>query len=107
MLRLFSDEAAINQAYNVAHGEMTSLTELYEIIRTLLGKRLPHLKNVRAVYREPRRGDLLLSRADTGKAARLLGYQPTQNVMDGLESTMDWYIANLAPAEAERKVVNV
>jgi len=28
-------------------------------------------------------------------------------VMDGLESTMDWYIANLAPAEAERKVVNV
>ena len=102
------DEAAINQAYNVAHGEMTTLTELYEIIRTLLAKRMPHLKNVRAVHREPRRGDMLLSRADTGKAARLLGYRPTKGVMDGLEATMDWYIANLLPAqEEERKVVNV
>jgi len=102
------DEAALNQAYNVAHGEMTTLNELYEIIRTLLGRRLPHLASVRAVHREPRRGDMLLSRADTGKAARLLGYQPTQNVMDGLESTMDWYVANLTPAQEEvKEVVNV
>jgi UDP-N-acetylglucosamine 4-epimerase len=62
---------------------------------------------VRAVHREPRRGDLLLSRADTGKAERLLGYRPTKGVMDGLESTMDWYIANLLPAQEERKVANV
>ena len=57
---------------------MTSLNELFEIIRTLLGRRLPHLKNVRAVHREPRRGDILLSRADIGKARRLLGYEPTR-----------------------------
>jgi UDP-N-acetylglucosamine 4-epimerase len=100
------DEAALNQAYNVAHGEMTTLNELYEIIRTLLARRLPHLATVRAVHREPRRGDMLLSRADIGKAARLLGYRPTQGVMDGLESTMDWYLANLLP-DRERKVVNV
>jgi UDP-N-acetylglucosamine/UDP-N-acetyl-alpha-D-glucosaminouronate 4-epimerase len=99
------DEAALNQPYNVAHGEMTSLNELYEIIRTLLGRRLPHLKNVRAVHREPRRGDMLLSRADIGKAARLLGYRPTQNVMDGLEATMDWYMANLVTPQ-EMEVVN-
>jgi UDP-N-acetylglucosamine 4-epimerase len=102
------DEAALNQPYNIAHGEMTTLNELYEIIRTLLAKRLPHLATVRAVHREPRRGDMLLSRADTGKAARLLGYQPTNGVMDGLESTMDWYVANLTPAQEEMKeVVNV
>ena len=100
------DPAAINQAYNVAHGEMTSLSELFEIIRTALAKRLPHLKSVRPVHREPRRGDILLSRADIGKARRLLGYEPTVRLMDGLESTMDWYLENLAPAE-ERKVVNV
>ena len=63
------DEAALNQAYNVAHGEMTTLNELYEIIRTLLARRLPHLAGVRALHREPRRGDMLLSRADIGKAA--------------------------------------
>ena len=99
------DPAAIDQAYNVAHGEMTSLSELFEIIRTLLGRRLPHLKAVRPVYREPRRGDILLSRADIGKAQRLLGYEPTMRIMDGLESTMDWYVASLAQRE-ERKVAN-
>jgi UDP-N-acetylglucosamine 4-epimerase len=99
------DPQALNQAYNVAHGEITSLTELFETIRALLARRLPHLKGVRAVYREPRRGDIQLSRADIGKAQRLLGYEPTMRLMDGLEATMDWYIANLAP-RAERKVAN-
>ena len=100
------DKAALNQPYNVAHGEMTSLSELFEVIRSVLAKRRPHLKNVRPVYREPRRGDMHLSKADIGKAQRLLGYEPTVRLMDGLESTMDWYLENLAPAE-ERKVVNV
>jgi UDP-N-acetylglucosamine 4-epimerase len=103
---MVEDEAALNQPYNVAHGEMTTLNELYEIIRTLLARRLPHLATVRAVHREPRRGDMLLSRADISRAARLLGYAPTKGVMDGLESTMDWYLANLSP-EQERKVANV
>jgi UDP-N-acetylglucosamine 4-epimerase len=100
------DQAAINQAYNVAHGEMTTLNELFEIIRTLLARREPRLRAARAVHREPRRGDMLLSRADIGKAQRLLGYQPTLRLMDGLESTMDWYVANLQ-AQPERKVANV
>jgi UDP-N-acetylglucosamine 4-epimerase len=100
---LAEDEGALNQAYNVAHGEMTSLNELFEIIRELLGKRQPHLKSVHAIHREARRGDIQLSRADIGKAQRLLGYEPTVRIMDGLESTMDWYVANLAPVE-ERKV---
>jgi UDP-N-acetylglucosamine 4-epimerase len=98
--------AALNQPYNVAHGEMTTLKELFDIIRTLLARRQPHLKTVHAVHREPRRGDVLLSRADIGKAQRLLGYEPTMRIMDGLESTMDWYIAHLSPA-APRKVAHV
>jgi UDP-N-acetylglucosamine 4-epimerase len=93
------DEDALDQAYNVAHGEMTSLAELFDILRTLLARRRPHLASVRAVQREPRRGDILLSRADIGKARRLLGYEPTVRILDGLESTMDWYIAHLAPRE--------
>jgi UDP-N-acetylglucosamine/UDP-N-acetylgalactosamine 4-epimerase len=99
-------DAALDQAYNVAHGEMTSLSELFEIIRSLLAERLPHLKSVRALHREPRRGDMQLSRADISKAQRLLGYEPSVRVMEGLRSTMDWYVANLSPSE-ERKVVNV
>jgi UDP-N-acetylglucosamine/UDP-N-acetylgalactosamine 4-epimerase len=66
---------------------------------------VPSLKGVRPVYREARRGDIQLSRADIGKAQRLLGYQPTMRLMDGLEKTMDWYVSNLAPRE-ERKVAH-
>ena len=100
------DRAAVNQAYNVAHGEMTSLNELFEVIRSVLGKRMPHLKNVHAMHREPRRGDMLLSKADIGKARSLLGYEPSVLLMDGLENTMDWYIENLSQPEM-RKVANV
>ncbi|HEX6529033.1 MAG TPA: SDR family oxidoreductase [Burkholderiales bacterium] len=100
------DQAAVNQPYNVAHGEITSLNELFEIIRSVLGRRIAHLKSVRAVHREPRRGDMKLSKADIGKAQRLLGYQPTVKLMDGLEQTMDWYIANLSQPET-KKVANV
>jgi UDP-N-acetylglucosamine 4-epimerase len=57
------------------------------------------------VHREPRRGDILLSKADIGKARRLLGYEPTLRLRDGLESTMDWYVANLQ-AQPERRVAN-
>ena len=98
--------AALNQPYNVAHGEMTSLNELFEIIREVLGRRMPHLRSVRAVHREPRKGDMKLSKADIGKARRLLGYEPSVLLMDGLEQTMDWYIENLSQPE-QRKVANV
>ena len=100
------DPAALNQPYNVAHGEITSLNELFEIIREVLGRRMPHLKSVRAVHREPRKGDMKLSQADIGKARRLLGYEPTVLLMEGLEQTMDWYIENLSQPE-QRKVANV
>jgi len=100
------DDDALDQAYNVAHGEMTSLNELFEIIRGLLARREPHLKTVRAVHRAPRRGDLQFSKADIGKAQRLLGYAPTVRILDGLEATMDWYVANLAAA-APKKVAHV
>jgi UDP-N-acetylglucosamine 4-epimerase len=92
------DPQALDRAYNVAVGEQTSLTELFELVRAVLVKRLPHLKTARAVHREPRRGDVLLSRADTGAAERLLGYEPRVRIMKGLELTAEWYLENLLEA---------
>ena len=89
------DPQALGQAYNVAVGEQTTLNELFEIMRNQLAERLPHLRNARAVHRAPRRGDMLLSRADIGKAARLLGYRPTFDLRSGLAQTIDWYMENL------------
>jgi UDP-N-acetylglucosamine 4-epimerase len=90
---------ALGQCYNVAVGEQTTLNELFEIMRTQLAERLPHLAQARPVHRAPRRGDMLLSRADVGKAARLLGYRPSYTLRSGLAQTIDWYIEHLAAAE--------
>ncbi len=96
------DPQALGQAYNVAVGAQTTLNELFELMRALLAQRLPHLRTVRPVHRAPRRGDMLLSCADVGKAARLLGYRPTFDLAAGLAQTIDWYIAHLAPAQQRR-----
>jgi UDP-N-acetylglucosamine 4-epimerase len=103
------DPAALGQAYNIALGEQTSLIELYEAIRSILAQRLPDVAQVRAVHREPRRGDVQFSRADIAKAARLLGYRPAVRIMEGLEKTIDWYADNLRRQEEirhERKVAH-
>jgi UDP-N-acetylglucosamine/UDP-N-acetylgalactosamine 4-epimerase len=98
--------AALNQAYNIAVGEQTSLSELFEMIRAILIPRYPHLRTVRPVHREERRGDIKYSKADIAKAKRLLGYRPQFRVMEGLEHTIDWYVANLAPVEPLKQVVH-
>ena len=89
------DPEALDQAYNVALGEQTSLNELFAMIRAGLAPRLPHLRTVRPVHREPRSGDVALSRADIAKAQRLLGYRPQVRIMQGLQRTIDWYADHL------------
>jgi UDP-N-acetylglucosamine 4-epimerase len=97
---------ALNRAYNVAVGEQATLNELFELLRVQLAQRLPHLANARAAHRAPRRGDMLLSRADIAGAARLLGYRPVFDLRAGLGGTIDWYIEHLLPAE-QRSVAHV
>ncbi len=87
-----SDPEAIGEAYNIALGDQTSLLELFEMISDIMG-----LKGARPVHREPRRGDLQFSRADTSKAERLLGYRPSVRIMEGLKKTVEWYAENIAP----------
>jgi UDP-N-acetylglucosamine 4-epimerase len=89
------DPEALDQAYNVALGEQTSLNELFAMIRAGLAPRLPHLRTVRPVHREPRTGDVALSRADIAKAQRLLGYRPQVRITQGLQRTIDWYADHL------------
>jgi UDP-N-acetylglucosamine 4-epimerase len=96
------DQAAQNQAYNIGHGDETTLAELFDKIRGLVANRLPHLKNVKPVFREPRKGDLKYSRADIGKATRLLGYEPELRINEGLQRTIDWYAGNLLKEQAKK-----
>jgi UDP-N-acetylglucosamine 4-epimerase len=89
--------AALNQVYNVALGERTSLNDLFSIVRALLELRYACPHSLAPIYREFRHGDPRSSQADIEKARRLLGYQPTLGVRQGLARSIEWYLATLGP----------
>jgi UDP-N-acetylglucosamine/UDP-N-acetylgalactosamine 4-epimerase len=89
------DPAAVNQVYNVAVGQRTSLRELFEHLRVMLAPRFAHLAAFKPIYRDFRAGDVRHSLADIGKSHRLLGYEPTHVVSDGLAEAMQWYVGHL------------
>jgi UDP-N-acetylglucosamine 4-epimerase len=86
---------ALNQAYNVANGHRTTLDELFALLRDLLVPRHPRLAGAKPVYGPFRSGDVMHSLADIGKARRLLGYEPTHSIEQGLAEALDWYERNL------------
>jgi len=84
---------AINQIYNVAVGDRTTLNQLFEYIREVLRPYHPGVEEITALHREPRKGDVRHSLADIGKARSLLGYEPTHTLRDGLHQVAAWYAA--------------
>jgi UDP-N-acetylglucosamine/UDP-N-acetylgalactosamine 4-epimerase len=96
------DAAALNQVYNVALGERTSLNELFATLRSLLELRHARLRSITPTYREFRHGDPRSSQADIEKVRRLLGYQPALGVREGLARSIEWYVATLAPSRSAR-----
>lgn len=86
ILSLFTDNtAAINQVYNIACGQQTSLNELFEGLQKVSGSTL------QPVYGPERKGDVKHSLADISKAVKLLGYKVEVSVDEGLNRTMAWY----------------
>ena len=93
-----SNADAVNQIYNVAVGDRTSLNELYELLRASLVPRFTHLQGAAPVRRGFREGDVLHSLADIGKARTRLGYAPAYRVREGLALCMAWYVASAGRA---------
>jgi UDP-N-acetylglucosamine 4-epimerase len=81
---------AKNQVFNVAFGQQTSLITLFD----LLGRNLKQFgvdAKTGPVLRDFRAGDVRHSLADISKARRLLGYQPSHSVRQGLNEAIHWY----------------
>lgn len=66
---------ALNQVYNVACGENTSLNDMVEIMKEILSENDPDIKNIEVLYGPERAGDVRHSLADISKAQELLGYE--------------------------------
>jgi len=89
------DPAAVNQVYNVAVGERTSLNQLFELLQQQVVSYRSDVANASPVYRDFRAGDVRHSLADISKANRLLGYQPSHRVGEGIRLAADWYASHL------------
>jgi UDP-N-acetylglucosamine/UDP-N-acetylgalactosamine 4-epimerase len=92
---LAQDNLAVNQVYNVAHGERTNLNELFELVKRLIGNFDREVLDIKPVYGSNRAGDIPHSLASIEKAKRLLGYQPTHTVSEGMSEAISWYRDNL------------
>jgi UDP-N-acetylglucosamine 4-epimerase len=82
------NENALNQVYNIAFGQQTSLLQLFEALRKQAGSSLV------PVHGPERSGDVKHSLADISKAKSLLGYAPVYSVEHGLKETFKWYKEN-------------
>lgn len=96
ILSATASEEAKNEVYNVAVGGRTTLNDLFLAIKEGLTQVKPELKDVEATYRDFRAGDVRHSQADVSKAEKLLGYQASHTISEGLEEALDWYVKRLS-----------
>ena len=89
---LVEDAEAVGRVYNIAVGERTTLNELHAELARALQRLRPGLQVPAPRYGEFRAGDVRHSLADIGLARRLLGYEPTHTVRQGIAHTVPAFV---------------
>jgi UDP-N-acetylglucosamine/UDP-N-acetyl-alpha-D-glucosaminouronate 4-epimerase len=84
VLRACEAPNVAGEVINVATGGRISLNELLRVLNGLVQT------SVHPVHKGPRAGDVRDSQADISKARRLLGYEPSVSLEEGLRRTLDW-----------------
>ena len=87
---------AINQVYNTAVGDRTTIKHMAELIKVYLSDYDPEIAKVEIKYGPTRKGDIPHSLASIEKAKSLLNYQPTHQFDVGLKEAVKWYWENLS-----------
>lgn len=96
MLALTTEnKEAVNQIYNTAFGERTTLNQLVDYLKEFLGELDEVIKGIEPTHGPNRVGDIPHSLASVEKARKLLGYDPQFSMRDGLREAVKWYWENL------------
>lgn len=96
MLALTTEnKEAVNQIYNTAFGERTTLNQLVDYLKEFLGELDDVIKGIEPTHGPNRVGDIPHSLASVEKARKLLGYAPQFSMRDGLREAVKWYWENL------------
>ena len=80
-----SEENVAGESFNVAFGNQITVNELFEKIRKLLNS------DIKPLYNEMRKGEVIHSLADISKARKFLGYDPMVDLDKGLSLTVEYY----------------
>ncbi|MDL2264907.1 SDR family oxidoreductase [Parabacteroides sp. OttesenSCG-928-G21] len=92
LLALATDNPeAINQVYNTAYGERTTLNQLTAYLKEFLSEYDPAIKNIEIKHGPFRSGDIPHSLANVDKAKCLLGYEPKYSMKGGLREAIRGY----------------
>lgn len=86
---------AVNQIYNTAYGERTTLNQLVGYLREFLSELDPKIADIEPTHGPNRAGDIPHSLACIDKARALLDYDPQFCLRDGLKEAVKWYWKNL------------
>jgi len=86
---------AVNQIYNTAYGERTTLNQLVDSLKENLSKMDPEIASIEPIHGTNRVGDIPHSLACIDKARNLLGYDPKYSMQEGLKECCRWYWDNL------------
>ncbi|WP_417199535.1 SDR family oxidoreductase [Bizionia sp.] len=89
------NKEALNQVYNTAVGDRTTLVQLTDLLKKHLSKHDAKIADVNIVHGPNRKGDIPHSLASVDKAKRLLDYNPTHTIDNGIEEAVEWYWENL------------
>ncbi|MFV8281367.1 SDR family oxidoreductase [Christiangramia marina] len=89
------NENALNEVYNTAVGDRTNLKELTQLLKQNLAEYDSDIAEVEIEYGPNRPGDIPHSLASVEKAKKLLNYNPTHGIEDGLKEATHWYWDNL------------
>ena len=90
ILAATAEEKGLNQIYNVALGDRTTLNTLFNSLQSAL-KNNGVQYSQSAVYQAFRAGDVKHSQADISKAQELLGFEPEYQIQQGIDKAMPWY----------------
>ena len=92
---LTDNPEAVNTVYNTAVGDRTTLNQLVGYLKEFLTEYDSEIANVEVVHGPNRQGDIPHSLASVDKAKRLLGYEPSHVIKEGLKEATKWYWDNL------------
>ncbi len=88
------NQDALNQVYNTAVGDRTTLVQLTDLLKKHLSKYDPKIAEVNVEHGPNRKGDIPHSLASIKKAEKLLDYKPTYAIDAGIREAVVWYWEN-------------